>query len=51
MLSSLSSEFYFIGDKFYADFLQDENTPSLKENDRLKLYQDVALNHVTEKGK
>ena len=51
MLCSLSSEFYFIGDKSYVDNLKDEITPSLQANDRLKFSQNVALNHVREKIK
>ena len=48
---SLSSEFYFIGNKIAADCFKDEITPSLKANDRLKFAQDMALNNVIEKGK
>ena len=48
---SLSSVLYFIGDKIYDDSFKYEIKPSLKENDRLKSFQDVALNHVIEKGK
>ena len=51
MICSLSSAFYFIGDKISADCFGDNNTLSLKENDRLKFTQDLALNHVIEKGK
>ena len=51
MLYSLSSIFFFIGDKISADSLKDEITPSLKANDRLKFDQDVAFNCVIEKGK
>ena len=43
---SLSSAFYFIGDKIAADNFIREITPSLKAEDRLKFSQDVALNHV-----
>ena len=46
LLFSLSSEFYFIGDK-----IKDEKSSSLKTNDRLKLDQYVALNHLRKKGK
>ena len=46
----LSYSFYFIGDKMYADCFLDKTTPSLKANDRLKFYQDVAFNRVEEKG-
>ena len=45
------SELYFIGDKFSADRFKDEITPSIKENDRVKISHDVALNHVRYKGK
>ena len=48
---SLSYALFFIGDKISADCFGDNNTLSLKENDRLKLTQDLALNHVIEKGK
>ena len=40
-----------IGDKISADHFKDEIAPSLKANNRLKFDQDVALNHVREKGK
>ena len=51
MFCSLSSEFYFIGDKIAADCFKDETTPSLQSKDRLKFNQDVALNHIREKLK
>ena len=51
LFCSFSSEFYFIGDKSSADHFKYKITPSLKENDRLKLAQDVALKRVREKGK
>ena len=40
VFSSLSYAFYFISDKIAAANSKDEITPSLKENDRLKLVQD-----------
>ena len=46
VLCSVSSEFYFLGDKIIADWFKDEITPSLKSNYWLKLSQDMALNHV-----
>ena len=51
MLCSLASKFNFIGDKTAVDCFKDKITPFLKTNDRLKLDQDVALNHVRKKGK
>ena len=48
---SFSYSFYFIGDKRFAGYFKDEIRPSLKANDRLKFSQDVALDHVREKGK
>ena len=51
MFCTFSYSFYFIGDKIVADLFKDEIRPSLKENDRIKFAQDVALNNVREKGK
>ena len=51
MLYSLSYSFYLIGGKISADHFKDGITPSLKANDKLKFAQDVALNHVIDKGK
>ena len=51
MFYSLLSVLFFIGDKISSDRLKDEIIPSIKENDRPKLSQDVALNHVREKLK
>ena len=49
---SLSSAFYFIGDKIAVDHhVKDEITPLLKTNDGLKISQDFALNNLIEKGK
>ena len=48
---SLSSVFYFIGDKIAADIFEYEITPSLKANDRIQFDKGVVLNHVQEKGK
>ena len=48
---SLSSVFYFIGDKIAADIFEYEITPSLKANDGIKFSQDLILNHVIDKGK
>ena len=39
---SLSSAFLFVGNKVAADYFKDEIIPSLKENNRLKLADDVA---------
>ena len=50
MLCSLSYSFYFVGDKIDDDCFKDEITPSLKSNDRLKFFQDVAMNHLRYKG-
>ena len=47
----VSSNFFFVGDSFFADSFKDVIIPSLKANTRLKLAQDVAMNHVREKGK
>ena len=47
----LSSAFYFIGGKFYADCFIGEITHSLKANERFKSDQDVVLNNVRDKGK
>ena len=46
MLCSLSSVFYFIGDKISAHCLKDDIKPSLRANSRLKYALDVALNLV-----
>ena len=46
---SFSSTLEFIGDKIAAGYFKDKITPSLKENDRLKFSQDVALNNVRDK--
>ena len=43
--------FYFVGGKISDGIFKDENTPSLKSNDRLKFSQDVALNRVGGKWK
>ena len=51
VLCSLSSAFYFIGGKFYADCFIGEITHSLKANERFKSDQDVVLNNVRDKGK
>ena len=51
MLFSLSYAFYFVGNKTAADRFKDEITPLIKSNRRLKFAQDVAMNHVREKGK
>ena len=48
---SLSSALFFIGDNIFADHFKEEITPSLKANNRLTFSQDVAFNHVSEKGK
>ena len=48
---SLLFLFYLFGDEISADCFKDEITPSSKPNDRLKIAQDVALNHVRNKGK
>ena len=48
---SFKSTFYFICDKIYADNLKYEITSSLKANNRLKFYQDLAFNRVINKGK
>ena len=42
---------FFICDKIDADHFEYEITTLLKENDRLKFSQDVALNPVIEKEK
>ena len=46
VLCSLSSTFYFIGDKIYADHFKDEITPSLRANESPKISQYVAMNRV-----
>ena len=51
VLCSLSYTLVLIGDKIIADHFKDKITPYLKENDRLKLAQDVALDDLTDKGK
>ena len=51
MFYSLSSAFYFFGDKIFADNLKDEIRPSLNLNNRLRIYQYVAMNRVRENGK
>ena len=51
MLCSLSSEFYFVGDKIATDSFKDEIAPYIKKNKRLKIPQYVAINHVREKVK
>ena len=51
MFCSLSSSFYFIGDKIADDHFKDEIAPSLKANDKLKFAQYLTLNRVRENGK
>ena len=51
VLCSLSSAFYFVGDKIVASRFLNESKSSIRENYRLKFSQDAALNHVREKGK
>ena len=43
-------DFFFVGDKFAADFFKDDIIPSLKAEYMLKLSQDVSINHVRYKG-
>ena len=43
VLCSLSSTFYFIGDKIDADCFKYKITPLLKENDRLKFAQECGI--------
>ena len=50
MLCILSYEFYFISNKF-SDDLKKKLHLLLKAHDTLKFVQDVALNHIIEKGK
>ena len=50
VLFSLSYYFNFFGGKISAGCFKDEITPSLKSNNRLKFYQDVAMNRAREKG-
>ena len=47
---SFLSTFYCIGDNISADNFKDEIAFSLKENDRLKFSQDMAINSSIEKG-
>ena len=47
----MENSFYFIDDKIATDNFEDEITPSLKENDRIKFDQDVAMNLLREKRK
>ena len=51
MFCFVSSSFDFIGDKISAVHFRDEITTLLKANYRLKISQDMALNHVRDKGK
>ena len=51
MCCSLLYEFFFVGDKISADNFKEKIIPSLKVNDRIKLAQDVAIDHVRDKGK
>ena len=51
MFCAFSSLFYFIGDRISTEIFEDEITPSLKENDRLKFSQDVELNNMRKKVK
>ena len=48
---SFSSTFYLVGDKTAADCFKDEIKPFLKAKKMLELSQNVAMNHVREKGK
>ena len=51
MFCSLSSVFYFIGDKIDVDHFKDEITPSLEVNDGFNFSQNVAFDHVRDKSK
>ena len=51
VLCSLSSAFYFIGDKIAADRVKYNIKPSLKSNNRFKFAQDVKTNCGRERGK
>ena len=51
MFCSLSSVFYFVGDKNVADRFKYEITPSIKSNERLKFDHNISMNYVKEKGK
>ena len=48
---SLSSEFFFIGDRVSADQFKYAISPLLKVNESLKFAQYVAMNNLKEKGK
>ena len=48
---SISYSFFFVGDKIVAGAFKDEIKPSLIVRGRLTVDQDVATNHVREKGK
>ena len=51
MFCSFSWAFFFVGDKVSIDHFKDEIITSLKSNNRLKFSQDVAINHLIDKGK
>ena len=51
VLFSLSSSFFFIGDKIDTDCFKYEIKPSLKSNYRIKFCRDVAMNRVRDQGK
>ena len=51
MFYSLSSAFFFGGDKTDTNHFKYAISPPLKENKRLKFDPDVEMNHVREKGK
>ena len=48
---SLSSLFYFVGDKISDDNFKDEIKPSFKASEGLTFAQGVVMNHAREKGK
>ena len=48
---SFSSEIFFVVDKVAVDCFKDDIILSHKEKYKIKLYQDVTLNHMREKGK
>ena len=50
MLFQFPSEYFFVGNKVAADHLKEPILTSLKARYRLKFAQDVASNHVIDKG-
>ena len=46
MFFSLSSTFYFIGNKIATEMFKEEIESLIKAKGRLRIYQNMAMNHV-----